>query len=68
MISDARGRYSFANVWPGEYKLYAWESMEFRAWRDPELLKKFERQAKLVRVEEASSVIVDSAVIPAEGL
>jgi hypothetical protein len=65
-MTDARGEYTFSNVPPGDYKLYAWEALEAESWRDPEVLKKFDRNARAVRVAELSSQTVNVLMIPAE--
>jgi protocatechuate 3,4-dioxygenase beta subunit len=63
--TDARGYYRFTNVWPGEYKLFAWESIDVNGWRDPEILKGFERYARSVRVRESATETVDAGLITA---
>jgi hypothetical protein len=66
--TDARGNYRFTNVWPGDYKLFAWESIETNSWHDPEVLKGFERDARPVRVRESASETIDARLIPAKPL
>jgi hypothetical protein len=67
-LSDVGGRYVFTNVTPGDYKIYAWEAIESRAWYDAELLKKFEQGARSVRVRESANETIDAKLIPAETL
>jgi hypothetical protein len=62
--TNAGGAYRFTNVWPGDYKLFAWESIEANSWYDPEVLKDFERDGRPVRVRESGSEIVDARLIP----
>jgi hypothetical protein len=64
--TDARGRYSLENVWPGDYKLFAWEDIEYGSWFDPNVLKKYEQVARPVQVLESARVTVDARHIPAE--
>jgi hypothetical protein len=66
--TDARGNYRFTNVWPEDYRVFAWESIEANSWHDPEVLKEFERDARPVRVREAASETVDARLIPAKPL
>lgn len=63
--TDANGNYRFTNVWPGDYRLFAWESIEANSWHDPEVLKEFERNGQPVRVRESGSETADARLIPA---
>jgi hypothetical protein len=63
VMTDARGEYVFQNVWPGNYKLYAWEAPV--DWRDPDVLKKFDRNVRVVTVAELSAQTIDATLIPA---
>jgi hypothetical protein len=65
-LTDLLGEYSFSNVLPGDYKLYAWEAIESGSWRDPDVLKKFDRSASPVRVTELSGQDIAVTLIPAE--
>ena len=63
--TDQNGRFTIANIPPGEYKIFAWEAIEQFAYFDPELLKRFESQGKPVHVTESSRETVDVKMIPA---
>src|SRR6185295_8672573 len=52
--TDDKGRFTFRGVSPGDYRVYAWESLEPFAYFDPELLSQYEQQGKFVHVSEAS--------------
>jgi protocatechuate 3,4-dioxygenase beta subunit len=63
--TDARGFYRFTSVWPGDYRVFAWESIEANSWHDPEMLKAYERDSRPIRVRESGSETVDARLIPA---
>jgi hypothetical protein len=58
---DANGRFTLRGVAPGNYKVFAWESVPSGAWENAEFLAPFERQGKVLRVEPGipASVSVD---------
>jgi hypothetical protein len=47
-LTDAHGKFTFASLPPGDYKLFAWEDVEDGAWTDPGFLKPIEAQGKPV--------------------
>jgi hypothetical protein len=61
--SDSNGKYTLRGIPPGEYKLFAWDSMEQYAWFDPDVLAKFESQGKPVHVIESSNQTIDLKVL-----
>ena len=63
--TDQYGRFSLRGVMPGAYLIYAWESLDEVAYRDPNFLKMYADAGKSVRVSESSNVTVDLKVIPA---
>jgi hypothetical protein len=54
-LTDSQGRFTFANLPPGEYKLFAWDDVESGAWTDPEFLKPIEAKGQLVTLREGST-------------
>lgn len=64
--SDARGHFTFSNVAPGDYKVFAWEALEPNAFFDPELLAQVDARGKSIHLTELTSPTVDIRVIPAE--
>ena len=60
------GRFTFKNVVPGEYKVYAWEDVESSAWMDPDFMKPLEGKGESVAVEESAQANVQVNVIPAD--
>jgi Carboxypeptidase regulatory-like domain len=61
--SDSSGRYEFTNVPPGNYKLFAFESIERGAWQDPERMRSFESRGVASRLEEGGKVSLDVPLI-----
>ncbi len=64
-VSDQRGRFTLHGVRPGEFTLFAWESVEGEAYYNPEFLKSYEGQGSALRVGEGDRKPVQVEVIPA---
>jgi hypothetical protein len=62
--TDLAGQFQFENVPPGNYKMFAWESIEKAAWNDPGLMQEYERYATPIRVEEGRKMSVELRAIP----
>lgn len=63
---DLNGRFAFPTLPPGDYKIYAWESIEDNGWFDPDLLARSEGRAVSVHVTESSTQTVSVQITPAE--
>jgi hypothetical protein len=59
------GRFTFAGIAPGDYKLFAWDGLERMAFFDPEILAQFEERGMPLRFLEASEQTVELKAIPA---
>jgi uncharacterized protein (DUF2141 family) len=67
-MSDQTGRFSLRGLRPGEYTVFAWESVEGEAYYNPDFLKAFEGQGNALRVSEGERKSLQAVVIPdAEG-
>ncbi len=65
-VSDQGGRFTLRGLPPGEYTLFAWESVNGEAYYNPEFLKSYEGQDKALRVSEGDRVSVPLKVIPTD--
>lgn len=61
---DENGDFQFRNLAPGSYRVYAFESMEPGAWRDPEFLKNYAGLGTPVDLTEGQSPEIKVAAIP----
>ncbi len=52
-------------VVPGDYRMFAWESMENFGYFDPDVMARSEALGTPVRVTESSKLSVSMKVIPA---
>jgi hypothetical protein len=64
--TDQYGRFTFKNVVPGEYQVYAWEDVESSAWMDPGFMKPLEGKGESVTVGEGAQANVQVNLIPAD--
>ena len=63
-VSDQSGRFTLHGIVPGDYTLFAWESVEGGAYYNPEFLKTCEQQGSAMRVGEGERKSVQVSVIP----
>lgn len=64
--TDANGRFLLRGIAPGNYRLYAFESIERFRYFDAEFVRPFESFGKSVRIEEGARGTIDLDMIPAE--
>jgi 5-hydroxyisourate hydrolase-like protein (transthyretin family) len=62
--TDQNGRFTIPGVSPGDYKAFAWESIESYGYFDPELLKRDDAKGQRIKIQESDKVNVDLKVIP----
>jgi hypothetical protein len=63
-LTDQSGRFTLRGLPPGDYTLFAWESLDGEAYYNPEFLKSFEGQGKALHVEEGVRVSAPLKTIP----
>ncbi len=63
--TDVAGHFNLINISPGDYKLYAWETIEQYRWFDRDYVKEDERFAQTVHLGESERQVVDARLIPA---
>jgi hypothetical protein len=64
--TDQYGRCAFANVIPGDYKIFAWEDIPQGAYMDAAYISRFEDRGLVARVEKNGLVSTQIRVIPSE--
>ena len=64
--SDASGNFTVSGVAPGEYKLFAWETIPNTAWMNADFLAAFETRGQAVSVGSTQTVNVEVKLIPKE--
>jgi hypothetical protein len=64
--TDQSGRFTFKNLPPGGYSVFAWEDVEDGAWMDPDFMKPLEANGEPVTVRESGRETVQVRLIPAE--
>jgi hypothetical protein len=62
--SDASGRFVIRGVPPGDYKLFAWESIRPFAYQNAAFLAKHEEQGRIVHIIQGGTVNAELNVIP----
>jgi hypothetical protein len=62
--TDQYGKYTLKGVAPGEYRVYAFENVEFGAYQDPEWLKPFESKGEQIAVNENDKQSLDLKLVP----
>lgn len=67
VTTDQNGKFNLANISPGDYKLYAWESFDLFNSLDPELLKANETRAKKIKIQPNSQEQLQLTSIPPPG-
>jgi hypothetical protein len=51
-VTDQSGKFSLRGILPGDYTLFAWDSVDGDAYYNPDFLKTIEGQGSALRVEE----------------
>lgn len=64
--SDLTGQFTFKSVVPGEYRVYAWEEVEYSAWMDPDFMNPLEGRGAAVSVSEGGRQAIQVNLIAAD--
>ena len=64
--TDAFGRFSLLGLPPGDFKLFAWETVQGTNYTDPDFFKAFEDRGTPVHIEERQQQTVQLEVITSE--
>jgi Carboxypeptidase regulatory-like domain len=64
-VADQTGRFSLRGLPPGDYTLFAWESVDGEAYYNPEFLKSYEGQGKALSLGEGERKSLQLKAIPA---
>jgi hypothetical protein len=62
--TDAAGHFLLQGVAPGQYKVFAWNTVDGYAYLDPDFVRQFEDQGVTVSIRDATRVIVDMKINP----
>ncbi len=68
VTTDAKGRFRFAGIPPGEYRIAAWEEIERGLGTVPEFRVKFEDKATAVKVGESDHAQINVLLIPRDAI
>jgi len=63
-VSDQAGHFSLHGVRPGDYTLFAWESVDGESYYNPEFLKTFEGQGTALHLGESEHKSLQVVAIP----
>ena len=66
ITTDQFGNFTFKNLPPGDYKVFAWEDLEPGAYYDPEFVKPVDSNGEKVTVTESGKHAVQVTMIPAD--
>jgi len=60
--TDVAGEFQLRGIAPGDYIVFAWDDVEFGAWRDPEFTRSYESVGKRLHIGEAASETVELTI------
>ena len=64
--SDQTGHFTLQGVRPGDYTLFAWESLDGEQYFDPDFVKRSEGQGSAMKLAESERKTIELEVVPAE--
>lgn len=63
-VTDQTGHFSLRGFTPGDYTLFAWESVEGEAYYNPEFVRRYEQQGAALHIGEGEHKTVHLQAIP----
>jgi len=64
-LTDQHGHFTLRGLPPGDYKLFAWESVDGEAYYDAQFLRNYEGQGKPLHVNQGDHASIQLKAIPA---
>jgi len=64
LMTDENGKFDYRDIAPGEYKVFAWESVDQEMLQSPEFRKAFESRAGSVSISPSGNASVQVKLIP----
>src|SRR5262249_46352242 len=61
--TDEAGHFSFKNLDPGDYKVYAWSDVEAGAYMDPDFVRPVETFGESLKIKEGSTETIQPKLI-----
>jgi hypothetical protein len=62
--TDIDGRFDLKGIAPGDYKIFAWETVEPGAWQNPNFVRPYESRGTPIRIQEDKSHEIEVKSIP----
>jgi hypothetical protein len=64
--TDPNGQFTFSNVPPGRYKLFAWEDVPPGAYQYSDFIRQYEDRGQAINVNPSGAITADVRLIPAK--